>query len=121
VELEQTSSNKKTLGSRDRYDVSKLGIRHSRAYQVLLTFLEHSTPERAFPMHASILSFSISSTNYKDAGTIDPIEQSPRLTTPISLNKSIGYVKAFLTLPNSNTLAFFCLSRQSGAVKNFLG
>ena len=85
---------------------SKLRIKHSRIHKMILTLLENSTIETTLPMHASIMSSPFSSTDYRDAGLIDLIEQSTRSTTPISLNNTLGYVKAFFTLPNSEILPF---------------
>jgi hypothetical protein len=72
----------------------------------MLTSLEHSITVTTFPMHASIFSSWFSSTEYRDAGPINPREQSSRSATLISLNKALGYVKAFVTLAKSKTLPF---------------
>jgi hypothetical protein len=85
---------------------SKLRIRHSRHDTMILTILQHSASETTFPRPASVVSSWLSSTEYRDIWPNDPVEQSARSTTPISLNNELGYVKAFRTLPNSKTLPF---------------
>jgi hypothetical protein len=75
-------------------------------YKEILTLLGNSTSESAFPMLASILSSGFSSTDYRDVSPNDPDEHPARDTTPISLINSLGYVKAFLALPNSRTPPF---------------
>jgi hypothetical protein len=75
----------------------------------MLTFLKHSATVSAIPMLTSILSSSFSSTEWRDVGPIDPIEQSQRSTTQISLNNVLGYIKTFVTLAKSNILAFAVL------------
>ena len=100
--------------------VSKLIIHReiqNRIYLMILTFLIHPAIVSAISMLTSIFSASFSSTEWRDAS---PVEQSLRSTTPISLNISTGYNKAFLMLRNSNSI--ICnLLQHPRVLKSFLG